>query len=228
MNTENTQNLMLPYPFIRGLTLPNGNSNAPSLAFTEDNRTGCYLPTPNTFGIVADSTNRLTVGSQAVTIGEMDNACALNVYGTSTVNGNAEVAGNLVIQQECKVAERIAVGMGGEAEYPIHVHTNVDGISIFCESDMVVFSDSRIKEQVIPIEDALSKLDKIKGYTFLKKGSTTRTCGLIAQELIQVLPEAVHTHAPTGLLTIAYDNVIALLVNSIQELRKEVENIKRM
>jgi Chaperone of endosialidase len=225
MNAEPKENLMLPYPFVQGIRLPTGTSNVPSLSFTEDSRTGCYLPAPNTLGIVTDLTNRLTVTNQAVTIGEMDNACALEVYGRSTVNGNLEVKGTFN-PQYCKVSEKISVGMGEEADYPIHVHTNVDGISIFCESDMVVFSDSRIKEQVKPIEDALSKLEKIKGYTFLKNGSTKKTCGLIAQELIQVLPEAVHTHEPTGLLTIAYDNVIALLVNAINELRKEVESIK--
>jgi hypothetical protein len=53
-----------------------------------------------------------------------------------------------------------------------------------------------------------------------------RQCGLIAQELEQVLPEAVHVHPETGMLSIAYGNVVALLLQAIKELRAEVNAIR--
>jgi hypothetical protein len=218
---------LLPYPFLQGIRLPSGSSNAPSFSFNEDNRAGWYLPQPGQVSVVTDLKTRLNVSANTVTVGEPSNECALTVYGKSTLNGNVLAEGSVTLKKQCRALESISVGADSNAEYPIHIHTNVNGVSMFCESDIVIFSDERLKRDIQPIENALQKIKQIKGYTFIKQGHEARACGLLAQELQQVLPEAVHTHAHTGLLTIAYDNVISLLVNAINELSKELEEVKK-
>jgi len=79
------------------------------------------------------------------------------------------------------------------------------------------------------IEDALEKVNRISGYTFDRTDNTSddsvvlRQCGLIAQELREVLPEAVHEHPVSGMLTVAYGNVVSILVNAIKELSAKVD-----
>jgi hypothetical protein len=103
---------------------------------------------------------------------------------------------------------------------------------VYASYDIVAYSDARVKTDLRIIPDALTKLDSINGYTFMRndyaKGTEVagRQCGLIAQELEQVLPEAVHVHPETGMLSIAYGNVVALLLQAIKELRSEVRAIQ--
>ena len=88
-------------------------------------------------------------------------------------------------------------------------------------------SDINLKTNILPIENALHKLQQITGYTFNYKNDPQgkRTAGLIAQELQAVLPEVVYSDGG-GSLSVAYGNVNALVVNAIKELQEEVARIK--
>eukprot|EP00798_Chlamydomonas_sp_ICE-L_P000159 gene159-biopygen18 len=105
--------------------------------------------------------------------------------------------------------------------------TSVDNVSLFSVGDVVMYSDIRTKSDVLPIPDALERVGRLRGYTFIKNGGdeTRRSCGLIAQELLDVLPEAVHAHPESGMLTFAYGNVVSLLVNAINELKAQVDTL---
>jgi len=54
-----------------------------------------------------------------------------------------------------------------------------------------------------------------------------RHTGVIAQELEEVLPEAVYDEVSTGMKTIAYGNVVGLLVEAIKELTARVSAVER-
>eukprot|EP00798_Chlamydomonas_sp_ICE-L_P024486 gene24486-biopygen18954 len=104
--------------------------------------------------------------------------------------------------------------------------TSVDNVSLFSVGDVVMYSDIRTKSDVLPIPDALERVGRLRGYTFIKNGDETRrSCGLIAQELLDVLHEAVHAHPESGMLTVAYGNVVSLLVNAINELKAQVDTL---
>ena len=99
-------------------------------------------------------------------------------------------------------------------------------------------SDSRLKENIVNIPNALDRVAKLKGVRFdwcdsyieerggedgyfIKKHDT----GLIAQDVLQVLPEVVR-EKKDGYLGIQYDKLVGLLVEAIKELRKEVNELK--
>jgi hypothetical protein len=96
--------------------------------------------------------------------------------------------------------------------------------NIIVKGNIVSDSDYRIKNDVKIIGDALSKIKKITGYTFLKNGTTLRETGVIAQEIKEVLPEAVFTNTD-GLLGVAYGNVIGLLIQGIKELSDKLDEL---
>jgi hypothetical protein len=96
--------------------------------------------------------------------------------------------------------------------------------SITIKGNIVNDSDYRIKSDVKVIEDALSKIKKIAGYTFIKNGVFPRETGVIAQEIKEVLPEAVFEHGD-GLFGVAYGNMIGLLIEGIKELSSKIDDI---
>jgi hypothetical protein len=98
--------------------------------------------------------------------------------------------------------------------------------------DVVAYysSDERLKDNVKPIENALEKLQKIRGVEFdwndkqdVYEGHDT---GVIAQEVQKVLPEVV-TEREDGMLAVKYEKMVGLLIESIKDLKAEVDDLKR-
>ena len=91
-------------------------------------------------------------------------------------------------------------------------------------ADITAFSDRRIKTDINRIEGALDKVSKIGGYTFTRTDEASkgqRQAGVIAQELIEVLPEVVRVNEETGYYTVSYGNISALLIEALKEERAE-------
>ena len=82
-------------------------------------------------------------------------------------------------------------------------------------------SDIRLKENIEVIPDALEKVKKLDGVTFNYKKDGSRSTGLIAQQLQEVLEEAVYETADIETeethLAIHYGNVVGLLVEAVKE-----------
>ena len=57
-------------------------------------------------------------------------------------------------------------------------------------------------------------------------GTGQRQAGVIAQEIEKVLPEVVVQNEDNGYLTVAYGNIVALLIEAIKELSNEVKELK--
>ena len=90
-------------------------------------------------------------------------------------------------------------------------------------------SDARLKSNFQVIGDSLEKIDRLTGYTFNMSTdpSGKRHAGVIAQDLADVLPEATSTNAD-GYLTVAYGNVVSLLIEGIKELNKKVASLSKI
>jgi hypothetical protein len=77
------------------------------------------------------------------------------------------------------------------------------------------YSDMRMKEDIKPIGNAISKVRKLDGVTFDMNGK--RGTGLVAQQVEDVLPEVVHKDA-NGMRMVDYGNIVGLLVEAIKEM----------
>ncbi len=84
-------------------------------------------------------------------------------------------------------------------------------------------SDIRLKSNIEKIENSLEKIDKLNGYTFTMNDK--QMTGLVAQEVLDVLPEAV-VGSEDEHYSLAYGNMVGLLVEGIKELKKEVAELK--
>ena len=114
----------------------------------------------------------------------------------------------------------IAGGVGGSTS-----ELKVYGPGVFSK-DVTAFSDRTIKKNIISIPNALDKVCAIGGYTFDRTDvECKRSTGVIAQEVLEVLPEAVHQDED-GIYSVAYGNMVGLLIEAIKELREEVAELR--
>lgn len=85
-------------------------------------------------------------------------------------------------------------------------------------------SDIRLKTDIKKIDNALEKLQSISGYTFTYIMDNKRSAGVLAQEVEKVLPEVVDQRG--DFKSVAYGNLLSLLIEAVKELKKEVDDLK--
>jgi len=109
-----------------------------------------------------------------------------------------------------------------------------NGVTIFgnlrVSQDITTFtgapSDRRLKRDIIHIDDALAKVNKLNGvyYTWIQdepsglKFDTKRHVGVIAQEVQSVLPEVVTSLHEGKYLGVDYASLVPLVIEAVREL----------
>jgi len=95
---------------------------------------------------------------------------------------------------------------------------NVNG-DIYAVGNVAAYSDKRAKSDIKKIENALEKIEQLNGYTFTMNDK--RYTGVIAQEVLPVLPEAVTGSEETN-YAVAYGNMMGLIIEAIKELKEKI------
>src|SRR6056300_478188 len=153
----------------------------------------------------------LEVEEEAVIAREASNVTVISKT-DSAITSNLEVGtSNLFVDTQ---TGRVGVGTTTPS-YPLHVIGNIYGTG-----NITAYSDKRAKSDIVKIENALDKIDQLNGYTYTMNDE--RYTGLIAQEVLPVLPEAVVGSEETS-YAIAYGNMMGLVIEAIKELRKRTE-----
>jgi hypothetical protein len=107
------------------------------------------------------------------------------------------------------------------------LNVNPSGIrvtGIATATDFDALSDENYKENVITVNNALNKVEQLRGVSFDWKDNGRSSYGVIAQELQKVLPELVHGEDPK---TVNYNGIIGVLIEAVKELSEEVKELKR-
>ncbi len=102
--------------------------------------------------------------------------------------------------------------------------------TIRATGNVIAYSDRRAKSNIEKIQNPLEKIDKISGYTYTMKvkdkdgepEKEERFTGLIAQEVLEILPEAV-MGSEENHYSLAYGNMAGLFVEAIKELTRKNE-----
>ena len=88
--------------------------------------------------------------------------------------------------------------------------------------NITAYSDERLKTNIRTIDDALSKVLQMRGVYYDKDGITSS--GVVAQEIEKILPEVV---LDGDYKSVAYGNIVGILIEAIKELKQELDAIKR-
>lgn len=148
------------------------------------------------------------------------------IFSISLADGTVSDVGSMIINLDGK---NMTINNGLDSKLSI----NGTSGSLVTEGDITAFgtvSDRNRKENIVKIDNALDKVSQISGYTFNYIGDDTPMTGVIAQELEEVLPEVVYeTESPDGTQSkaVRHGNIVGLLIESIKELKAEIDELKK-
>ena len=183
------------------------------------------------------------IDSEHYTDGSIDTAHIANdaVTADKLSNSLGDLSGHGISQ----------IGLDGTDKIQFSNNTNINFVvnggdemrlladgTLHVDGDVVAFSttisDATLKYDINPIDHALDKVAQLTGvtYKYLKDGM--ESAGLLAQDVEKVMPCAVterelplHKNDGKSYKTLNYDNLHALLIESIKELTAKVEKLEK-
>lgn len=213
-----------------------GSALLPSYSFSGDTNTGMYSDN-------ADTIRWTTGGTLAMSLGPTGNLTTVGAITTQRVRvGDGDAATptisfesdpNTGIYCQSVNSNHLCFSAGGtERGYFNSSGLSVNG-SIVASNNVTAFgtytafSDARVKTNVETIDAALDKVKAIRGVTYDRTDmpSLGRQMGVIAQEIEEVLPEVVTTH-DDGMKSVAYGNMVGLLIEAVKVLAARVEQLE--
>jgi hypothetical protein len=150
------------------------------------------------------------------------------IYGTGTVDTQLFINGSTTSTNSTTGALIVNGGVGIGNKLFV-------GGDINCYSEVTAYygstSDIKLKTNIVKIDNGLAKLLTLDGITYnwnqlSNKDTSLREAGVIAQQVEQVLPEAV-IKKENGYLTVKYEKIVPLLIEAIKELHVEIEQLKK-
>jgi hypothetical protein len=158
----------------------------------------------------------------------LENNVGGGLFGNNTAYGlsfGAPTATNVNISTSNIV--RMTVASGGNIGIGITTpgyKLHVDG-TIFASGDITALSDQRYKQNIVRLNHSLDIIRSINGYSYTREDYRPgeRQIGLLAQELLKVLPEAVSYDSNNDQYSVNYNSLIAPLVEAVKELYDRVE-----
>ena len=134
--------------------------------------------------------------------------------GGTTFGSLTNTSGNLIIKSGTTVA---ATFSGAN----VTLAGTVASGAITSSGDVTAFSDMNLKSDIRTIDNALNKVCDLRGVFFTKDGEAGT--GVIAQEVENILPQVVKDGEYKS---VAYGNMVGVLIEAIKELREEVKSLK--
>jgi Chaperone of endosialidase len=97
--------------------------------------------------------------------------------------------------------------------------------SITAAGNITAYSDARLKDDIKTITNALEMVKQMRGVRYTVASTGMPGVGVVAQEVQNVIPEVVF-HDDAGLLHVAYQNIVGVLINAIKELNHKVDRLE--
>ncbi len=176
-----------------------------------------------------------------------------------TVNINASSGPSLSLSNTGTASSNLVTRLWGQSSRPtvieygtpngyiFYAQENTDGSRVVNINGTIVASnvtgsDRDLKDKIEPITNALEKILKINGCTYVMKDTLMPDAGVIAQEILEVLPEAVSSFVklPEGVelgslsadeenkyrfYAVNYDAVTGLAIQAIKELSIQLNEL---
>ena len=106
------------------------------------------------------------------------------------------------------------------------ISTTTDQQGTIIATKFLYGSDSRLKRDIQPLEQALDKALKLQGVSYYWKDSAkgeSQQIGLIAQQVEKVYPQLVSTGSG-GYKSVHYGNVVAILIEAIKQQQQQIKS----
>jgi hypothetical protein len=191
-----------------------------------------------TIGLTNNTISGISLGSNlaALTIGTGLSGTSYNGSTAVTIANTgvtSNVAGTGVSVSGATGAVTISIGQSvATSASPTFAGLTING-AITATGDITAYftSDKRHKNNIQTIPNALEKVSKLNGVTWEWNDDVNEVTkqspktGLIAQEVLEVLPEVVK-QKEDGFLGLDYSKMMGLLVEAIKEQQSQIEELK--
>lgn len=166
--------------------------------------------------IASDGTNVRLISTQAAGANTQIQFNSANTFGASsslTFDG-ATLATN-------QIAATGNVGIGGALAVTGAITTSS---TITAAGNITAFSDERLKNNIKTIENALDLVGEMRGVSYIANNTGLPSIGVVAQEIQKIVPEVVQDN--NGMLSVAYGNIVGVLIEAIKELKDKVKELE--
>jgi hypothetical protein len=184
------------------------------------------------FEKVASATHTLVSGSSQV----------VSLLPTGVISGSSQTIANLptgVISGSSQILGGSTIHSGSIGDYQFNsigvgaaASTTTGEIRAIGDITAYYSSDIRLKENIVPIVNALEKVNQISGNTYDWKAGYEEIhshkgndVGVIAQEIEEILPQIV-TNRDNGYKAVQYEKIIPLLIEAIKELSAKIKDLE--
>lgn len=144
-----------------------------------------------------------------------------------------------IISTYTNIDNKLRIGIGtnnnniynnNEIDYGLLINLNTKFSSniniennIYLKGTILSISDSNLKTDIVKIDNALEKIGNINGYIYKRTDTGNIETGLIAQEVLHILPEVIKYD--NNHYNISYGNMCGILVESIKELNNKINKL---
>lgn len=104
------------------------------------------------------------------------------------------------------------------------VSWNISTGDFTAAGNVTAYSDAKLKENVKTIENAVDLVNQMRGVYYDRIDTGEAGVGVIAQEMRDVVPEVVVEN--DGTLSVAYGNLVGVLIEAVKELSARVEKLE--
>ena len=202
-------------------TTANALNSANSYSFVNSLSSGYYARSAHSAGYLAGSYNNVGANDPK--------SNPIYCIGTSYAPTDTTIANMYGIGYSHSNFFGTAAGVGwGLYVVDVGVYSAIiGGAGAWFRQNVTAYSDIRVKTNLVKIDSAIDKIKQINGYTYDRTDMPNggRQVGVIAQEIIKVLPEAV-SGSEKDHYSVAYGNLAALFIEAIKEQQIEIEKIR--
>ena len=177
---------------------------------------------PQAISVSSDG-NSVTFENKVVSIGnvtsqtEVEPDVKFNVVGKTKIDGEVKMPQNVLIGGAVEVT-------GEDVKLKVEGNTTINGT--INTNEIVIGSDYRLKTNIKPLDDTFV-VDHLRPVEYNKNNCDKKEIGFIAHELQNVYPDFVSGSKDCEVMQhVNYNNIIGILVNEIQMLKKRVNELE--
>jgi len=178
---------------------------------------------------VKTNSGDMTFDSAGDIILDADGADLVFKDGGTTIAKFINSSSDFVIATDVDDKDFIIKGQDSTSEITaLTIDMSAAGAATF-NNDVTAFSDKRLKTDIEPITNALTKVMQMQGVYYKRNDveDAREQVGVLAQDMEAVLPEVVLT-ADDDMQTksVDYGKICSVLIEAIKELKNEIEELK--
>ena len=105
------------------------------------------------------------------------------------------------------------------------INTNNENLDLLCKT-VETSSDLCLKEDIVPILNSKELIQQFKPVYWKWKNTHKKSCGLVAQDVMKIAPDAVGGNKDS--LALNYNYFIGLLISRVQEMEFEMQSFRKI